>query len=257
MYKIRIISLLTCVLMLAVMICTAVSCDSNPQSDKDTQTSDTSAVVDSTFDSASEEYTDTTDIVDTDNIGEDTAEDTTNELASDTVQTDTTAPETTVSTTEAATTTEPETTEEISTSIPVIPVPPTTTAPETTEAATTTEPVTTEAATTTAPVTTEAATTTAPETTEAATTTESATTEAATTTTPETNAPTGPSKILTYEEYMAMTTKERQAYYEEFASAKDFNAWYREAKAVYDAEQEKNEIEDGDNVDIGDVLGKN
>lgn len=232
--------------MLAVMICTAVSCDSNPQSDKDTQTSDTSAVVDSTFDSASEEYADTTDIVDTDNIGEDTAEDTTNELASDTVQTDTTAPETTVSTTEAATTTEPETTEEISTSIPVIPVPPTTTAPETTEAATTTEPETTEAATTTAP-----------ETTEAATTTESATTEAATTTTPETNAPTGPSKILTYEEYMAMTTKERQAYYEEFASAKDFNAWYREAKAVYDAEQEKNEIENGDNVDIGDVLGKN
>ena len=46
--------------------------------------------------------------------------------------------------------------------------------------------------------------------------------------------PAGPKRIG-YEEYIAMTGKEQQAYYEQFPDVESFFAWYHEAKAEYEA----------------------
>lgn len=60
---------------------------------------------------------------------------------------------------------------------------------------------------------------------------------------------------ITYEEYMAMSADEKSVYFLLFDDYNDFFAWYNEAKAKYDEENNIPEI-DGD-IDIGDILGGN
>lgn len=61
----------------------------------------------------------------------------------------------------------------------------------------------------------------------------------------------------TYEEYLAMTGEEQQAFFNSFASPEAFFAWMTAAKAAYDAAQEKIEIGDGGTIDLGDLVGGN
>ena len=58
--------------------------------------------------------------------------------------------------------------------------------------------------------------------------------------------PAGPERI-SYEEYMAMSGTEQQAYYEQFPDVETFFEWYHEAKAEYDAAHPEGE---GDSPDI-------
>ena len=50
--------------------------------------------------------------------------------------------------------------------------------------------------------------------------------------------------LLTYEEYTALSSEEQLAYYYTFESGTAFNAWYNQAKAEWDAKQDK-EITNG------------
>jgi outer membrane biosynthesis protein TonB len=50
--------------------------------------------------------------------------------------------------------------------------------------------------------------------------------------------------LLTYEEYKALSSEEQLAYYYTFESGTAFNAWYNQAKAEWDAKQDK-EITNG------------
>lgn len=65
----------------------------------------------------------------------------------------------------------------------------------------------------------------------------------------------GPDTSLTYEEYMAMTATQQQAYFESFASIDDYFTWYNDAKKAYEDAQDRVEI-DGE-IDIGDIIGGN
>ena len=67
-----------------------------------------------------------------------------------------------------------------------------------------------------------------------------------------------PADTLTYEEYQALSGAEQMAYMESFPSVQDFFAWYNEAKAKYDAEQDRIEIGGDGNIDLDDIInGKN
>ena len=68
--------------------------------------------------------------------------------------------------------------------------------------------------------------------------------------------PTGPDLSMTYEGYLALSDEAKYAFYQTFLpDVQAFFDWYNAAKAAYDAEQERNEIGEGGNVDIGDILG--
>ena len=66
-------------------------------------------------------------------------------------------------------------------------------------------------------------------------------------------------KELTYEEYSALTPEEKYEYLNSFATVQDFLDWYNAAKAKYDEEQNKDDIEigEGGSVDIGKDFGGN
>jgi len=67
-----------------------------------------------------------------------------------------------------------------------------------------------------------------------------------------------PDDALTYEEYQALTGAQQMAYMESFPSVEDFFAWYNEAKAKYDEEQNRIEIGGDGNIDLDDIInGKN
>lgn len=65
-----------------------------------------------------------------------------------------------------------------------------------------------------------------------------------------------PSHEYTYEDYMAMSPSERQAFVESFGSIDAFWEWYDAAYADYEARQETIEVGgDGGGIDIGDLVG--
>lgn len=65
--------------------------------------------------------------------------------------------------------------------------------------------------------------------------------------------PSGPARIG-YEEYMAMTGKEQQAYYEQFPNVESFFEWYHAAKAEYDAAHPNEGGEGAPDIDIEPLL---
>lgn len=58
----------------------------------------------------------------------------------------------------------------------------------------------------------------------------------------------------TWEEYIAMTAEEREAFFNRFSNPVDFFAW--QEKAMADYEKEHPGIDAGDGIDIGDIIGK-
>ena len=58
---------------------------------------------------------------------------------------------------------------------------------------------------------------------------------------------------LSYEEYMAMSPAEQQAYYERFSSLEEFIAWHNAAQAEYEAEHDIPVVTGP--IDIGDYMG--
>ncbi len=67
----------------------------------------------------------------------------------------------------------------------------------------------------------------------------------------------GPSKEITYEEYMAMSGAEQQEYMMSFSSIEAFFEWFNAAKAKYDAEHPSIEIGGDGSIDLGDIIGGN
>ena len=59
--------------------------------------------------------------------------------------------------------------------------------------------------------------------------------------------------ILTYAEYLEMSSQERDVFYKSFESVDDFFTWLRETKAVYDARREENQLGQGGSIDMGDI----
>lgn len=58
---------------------------------------------------------------------------------------------------------------------------------------------------------------------------------------------------LTYEEYLAMTPEEQDAFFDQFDSFDAFSAWLSAAKAEYDKNKEEIEVGSGGSIDLGDV----
>lgn len=70
--------------------------------------------------------------------------------------------------------------------------------------------------------------------------------------------PEAPADKLTYEEYQALSGAEQMEYMNSFAAVEDFFAWYNEAKAKYDEEQNRIEIGGDGSIDLDDIInGKN
>ena len=62
---------------------------------------------------------------------------------------------------------------------------------------------------------------------------------------------------VTYEEYLAMTGVEQEAFYYSFDNSDDYFKWYNAAKKEYDS-NENNIVIGGDNsVNLGDILNGN
>ena len=86
-------------------------------------------------------------------------------------------------------------------------------------------------------------------------TTEPETTEPETTGPEDTTPVTPPDEeqtTLTFEEYLAMSVEEQEAFVESFESLEDFIAWWNAAKAAQ--EKEDNTITGDPNVDLGDLI---
>ena len=86
-------------------------------------------------------------------------------------------------------------------------------------------------------------------------TTEPETTEPGTTGPEDTTPVTPPDEeqiTLTFEEYLAMSVEEQEAFVESFESLEDFIAWWNAAKAAQ--EKEDNTITGDPNVDLGDLI---
>jgi len=62
---------------------------------------------------------------------------------------------------------------------------------------------------------------------------------------------------LSYEEYMAMSPTEQQAYFQSFSNPADFFTWHNNAKAEYDANKNDIEIGAGGSIDLGDIINGN
>lgn len=62
--------------------------------------------------------------------------------------------------------------------------------------------------------------------------------------------------VLSYEEYIKMTSDEQTAYRKTFDSTQAFFEWYNAAKAEYDEKNAGIDIGDG-SVDLGDIIGGN
>lgn len=58
-------------------------------------------------------------------------------------------------------------------------------------------------------------------------------------------------RLLTWKEYLALTSAEQRAYKESFENRDDYYQWLEDARAAYDAEQE---TEMDGNIDIGDIV---
>ena len=72
---------------------------------------------------------------------------------------------------------------------------------------------------------------------------------------PTTTVPPVPEVLLSFEEYLALTPAEQQAYFESFSNPADYITWYMEAEAAYNESKGDVEIEGGGSIDIGDIIG--
>ena len=68
--------------------------------------------------------------------------------------------------------------------------------------------------------------------------------------------PTGPDLSLTYEEYLAMTGSQQQAYYNTFESVRAFVEWFDAAKAEYKKQNQAIEVT-GSSINLEDYINKN
>ena len=62
---------------------------------------------------------------------------------------------------------------------------------------------------------------------------------------------------MTYEKYNAMSGEDQQKYFSSYANPMDFFNWYNEAKAEYEASQNRIEIGEGGSIDLGDLINGN
>ena len=62
---------------------------------------------------------------------------------------------------------------------------------------------------------------------------------------------------MTYEKYSAMSGAEQQAYFNTFKDPAKFFEWYNAAKAEYEQNQNRIEIDGNGSIDLGDLIGKN
>ena len=60
----------------------------------------------------------------------------------------------------------------------------------------------------------------------------------------------------TYEEFLAMSSAEQQAHFEQFTAIEAYFAWYNSAKAEYEANDDSIIIDGSGNIDIGDLMGQ-
>lgn len=60
----------------------------------------------------------------------------------------------------------------------------------------------------------------------------------------------------TFEDYMAMTSKEKEAHMKSFAKVEDFFDWYEKAKKEYDDKHPPIDVGDG-NIDLDKIFGEN
>ncbi len=70
-------------------------------------------------------------------------------------------------------------------------------------------------------------------------------------TAPETT-PNVPSDLISYEEYLAMSGTEQEAFFTQFSDPMDFFAWLNVAKAEYDAKNPSIDVGEDGNIDLGD-----
>lgn len=61
--------------------------------------------------------------------------------------------------------------------------------------------------------------------------------------------------LLSYEEYLALTPAEQQAYYETFADYEAYFAWLNKAKEDYENNKDQIEIGGNGSLDLGDIIG--
>lgn len=61
---------------------------------------------------------------------------------------------------------------------------------------------------------------------------------------------------VTYSQYQAMSATEQQAWFDSFDSVEAFFAWYNEAKAVHDANDDSIIIDGNTNIDMGEIAKK-
>ena len=60
---------------------------------------------------------------------------------------------------------------------------------------------------------------------------------------------------LAYEDYIAMSAEEQEAYYRSFPSYVEFFAWLNAAKAEYDAANKNPTLGEDGSLDVGDIFG--
>ena len=63
--------------------------------------------------------------------------------------------------------------------------------------------------------------------------------------------------LLSYEEYMALTPEEQQAYYESFEDFDAYFDWLNKAKEDYENNKDEIKIEGGGSLDLGDIIEGN
>lgn len=61
--------------------------------------------------------------------------------------------------------------------------------------------------------------------------------------------------MLTYEEYLALTPAQQQAYYETFEDYEAYFAWLNQAKENYENSKDQIEIDGSGSLDLGDIIG--
>jgi hypothetical protein len=61
--------------------------------------------------------------------------------------------------------------------------------------------------------------------------------------------------MLTYEEYLALTPAQQQAYYETFEDYEAYFAWLNQAKEDYENSKDQIEIDGSGSLDLGDIIG--
>ncbi len=61
-------------------------------------------------------------------------------------------------------------------------------------------------------------------------------------------------KILTYKQYLEMTTEERNAFYDSFEDPDEFYAWFDEVQAMYEQRRIENQLGNGGSINMDDLI---